>query len=157
METIAFFGSYLSQWIQKNGFRTSEQDLHFGPKNTVSRVKDKNERQDRVKRERTFYYEILFHFNPCTMKTIKNIKFIKGLPDYFEDESLFPPQQTHMVILGNIFQASNYSEVVDIFNSTNIIKMSGTQNPFYQGKQKSQKNTPLNRALYYTTPKKRRA
>ena len=49
------------------------------------------------------------------MKTIKNIKFIKGLSDYFEDESLFPPEQTHMVILDNIFQASIHSDVVDIF------------------------------------------
>ena len=71
------------------------------------------------------------------MKTIKNIKLTKGLSDYFEYESLFQPEQILMVILDNIFQASNYSKWSRFLRSTNIIKMWLTQNLFYQDKQES--------------------
>lgn len=73
------------------------------------------------------------------MKMNKNIKFVKGLPDSFEDDSLFPPEQTHLVILDDvIFQASNHPEVVKIFTQyrhhKNMSVMMLTQNLFQQGK-----------------------
>lgn len=48
------------------------------------------------------------------LKVIKPIKFIEGLPDSFDDETLFPSEQTHLIILDDvIFQASNHPEVVN--------------------------------------------
>lgn len=44
------------------------------------------------------------------MKMNKNTKFVKGFPDSFEDESLFLPEQTHVVILDDIIQASTHPE-----------------------------------------------
>lgn len=62
-----------------------------------------------------------------------------GLADSFEDESLFPPDQTHLVILDDVFfQASNHPQVVKIFTQyrhhKNISDMMLTQNLFQQGK-----------------------
>ncbi len=68
-------------------------------------------------------------------KTSKHIKFVKGLPDSFEDENLFPPDQNHLVILDDvIFQASDHPEVVKIFTQyrhhQNMSVMMLTQNVF---------------------------
>lgn len=72
-------------------------------------------------------------------KMNKNIKFVEGLPDSFEDENLFPPDQTHLIILDDvIFQASDHPEVVKIFTQyrhhRNMSVMMLTQNVFHQGK-----------------------
>lgn len=69
----------------------------------------------------------------------KDIKFIKGLPDSFEDEDLFPPEQKHLIILDDvIFQASDHPEVVKIFTQyrhhRNMSVMMLSQNVFHQGK-----------------------
>lgn len=72
-------------------------------------------------------------------KMNKNIKFIKGLPDSFEDEELFPVNQNLLIILDDvIFQASEHPEVVKLFTefrhhrNWNVIML--TQNVFHQGK-----------------------
>lgn len=72
-------------------------------------------------------------------KVNKKINFVQGLPDSFEDESLFPPDQNHLIILDDvIFQASNHPEVVKIFTQyrhhRNMSVMMLTQNVFHQGK-----------------------
>lgn len=72
-------------------------------------------------------------------KKNKKIRFIKGLPDSFEDESPFPADQTHLVILDDvIFQASDHPEVVRIFTQyrhhRNMSVIMLTQNVFHQGK-----------------------
>ncbi len=71
-------------------------------------------------------------------KTNKRIKFVKGLPDSFEDENLFPPKQNHLVILDDvIFQASDHPEVVKIFTQyrhRNMSVITLTQNVFHRGK-----------------------
>lgn len=72
-------------------------------------------------------------------RVFKNIKFVKGLPESFEDDGLFPPDQTHLVILDDlVFQASNHPEVVRIFTQyrhhKNMSVFMMTQNLFLQGK-----------------------
>lgn len=72
-------------------------------------------------------------------RVIKNIHFVKGLPDSFDDDSLFPPDQTHLVTLDDlIFQASIHPEVVKIFTQyrhhKNMSIFMMTQNLFQQGK-----------------------
>ena len=69
----------------------------------------------------------------------KNIKFVEGLPHSFEDENLFPPDRSHLVILDDvIFQASDHPEVVKMFTQyrhhRNMSVMMLTQNVFHQGK-----------------------
>ena len=69
----------------------------------------------------------------------ENIRFIKGLPDSFDDETLFPSDSTHLVILDDlIFQASNHPEVVRIFTQyrhhRNMSVIMLTQNIFHQDK-----------------------
>lgn len=69
----------------------------------------------------------------------KKIKFVEGLPDSFENENLFPPNQKHLIILDDvIFQASDHPEVVKIFTQCqhhrNMSVMMLTQNVFHQGK-----------------------
>lgn len=69
----------------------------------------------------------------------KSIKFIEGLPESFEDESLFPSHQSHLIVLDDvIFQAANHPEVVKIFTQYRHHKdmsvMFLTQNVFLQGK-----------------------
>lgn len=66
-------------------------------------------------------------------KTNKNIKFVEGLPDSFEDF------QDALVVLDDvIFQASDHPEVVKIFTQyrhhKNVSVMMLTQNVFHQGK-----------------------
>ena len=72
-------------------------------------------------------------------KMNKKIKFVEGLPDSFEDAKLFPPHQSHLVILDDvIFQASDHPEVVKIFTQyrhhKNMSVMMLTQNVFHKGK-----------------------
>lgn len=73
------------------------------------------------------------------LRVNKNIKFIEGLPDSFEDETLFPPQQSHLVILDDVlFQASDHPDTVKIFTQyrhhKNMSVMMLTQNLFQRGK-----------------------
>ncbi|KAM9771402.1 uncharacterized protein ACBT44_012388 isoform 1-T1 [Syngnathus typhle] len=63
----------------------------------------------------------------------------KGLPESFDDEKLFPPQQHHLLVLDDIiFQASDNQEVVRIFTQyrhhKNLSVIMLTQNVFHQGK-----------------------
>ncbi len=72
-------------------------------------------------------------------KMNKRVKFVKGLPDSFEDENLFPPDQSHLIILDDvIFQASDHPEVVKVFTQyrhhRNMSVMMLTQNVFHRGK-----------------------
>lgn len=72
-------------------------------------------------------------------KLNKNIKFVEGLPDSFDDEDLFPVNQSHLVILDDvIFQASNHPEVAKLFTQyrhhRNMSVLYLTQNVFQQGK-----------------------
>lgn len=94
------------------------------------------------------------------MKTVKNIKFVKGLPDSFEDESLFPPDQSHLVILDDvIFEASNHPEVVKIFTQyrhhKNMSVMMLTQNLFQQGKYSRAISLNSNYLILFKNPRDR--
>lgn len=68
----------------------------------------------------------------------KNTKFVKVFPDSFEDESLFMPEQTHVVILDDIIQASTHPELVTIFmqyrHHKNMSVIMLMQHLFQQGK-----------------------
>ncbi len=77
--------------------------------------------------------------NVIQRKMFNNIEFIKELPDSFEDESLFPPEQKHLIILDDvIFLASEHPKVVRIFTQyrhhRNMSVIILTQNIFHQGK-----------------------
>lgn len=72
-------------------------------------------------------------------KTNKNIKFVKGLPDSFENDDLFPPEKTHLIVLDDvILEASDHPEVVKIFTQyrhhRNMSVFLLTQNVFQRGK-----------------------
>lgn len=72
-------------------------------------------------------------------KLNKNIQFVEGLPDSFEDEKMFPSGKKHLIILDDaIFQASDHPEVVKLFTQyrhhRNMSVMMLTQNVFHQGK-----------------------
>ncbi len=91
-------------------------------------------------------------------KTNESIKFVKGLPDSFEDENLFPPDQNHLVILDDvIFQASDHPEVVKIFTQyrhhRNMSVMMLTQNVFHQGKHSRTISLNSNYLVLFKTPR----
>lgn len=72
-------------------------------------------------------------------KLNKDIKFVKDLPESFDDHRLFPQDQSHLIILDDlIFQASDHPEVVRIFTQyrhhRNMSVILLSQNIFHQGK-----------------------
>lgn len=72
-------------------------------------------------------------------KMNKNITFVEGLPDSFEDPELFPSHLSHLVILDDVmFQAADHPDVVKIFTQyrhhRNMSVFLLTQNIFHQGK-----------------------
>lgn len=91
-------------------------------------------------------------------KMNKKINFVQGLPDSFEDESLFPPDQNHLIILDDvIFQASNHPEVVKIFTQyrhhRNMSVMMLTQNVFHQGKYNRTISLNCNYLILFKNPR----
>ena len=90
-------------------------------------------------------------------KINKKIKFVEGLPDSFEDENLFPSDQTHLVILDDvIFQASNHPEVS---HSIDIIEIWALwywpRMFFYQGKFSRTINLNFNCMILFKNPRDR--
>lgn len=89
-----------------------------------------------------------------------NIKFIKDLPESFQDESLFPPDQSHLIILDDvIFQASEHPEVVRLFTQyrhhRNMSVMMLTQNVFHQGKNSRTISLNTNYMVLFKNPRDR--
>lgn len=90
----------------------------------------------------------------------KKIKFVEGLPDSFDDEILFPPDQDHLIILDDvIFQASDHPEVVKIFTQYRHHKKMSvimlTQNVFHRGKHSRTISLNSNYLVLFKNPRDR--
>lgn len=90
------------------------------------------------------------------LKVNKRIHFLEELSDSFEVETLFLPEQFHLIILDVIFQASNHPKVVKIFTQyrrhKNMRVIMLRQNLFQQGKYSNTIRLNINYMILFKNP-----